>query len=37
MQSLIDELFACQQPNYTPDGKKIFMLLDTKMIEQLFL
>jgi len=34
MQSLIDELFACQQPNYTPDGKKIFMLLDTKMIEQ---
>jgi DNA mismatch repair protein MutL len=37
MQSLIDELFACQQPNYTPDGKKIFMLLDTDMIEQLFL
>ncbi|WP_338813504.1 DNA mismatch repair endonuclease MutL [Bernardetia sp. Wsw4-3y2] len=37
MQSLIDELFACQQPNYTPDGKKIFMLLDTEMIEQLFL
>ncbi len=30
MQSLIDELFACQQPNYTPDGKKIFMLLDTE-------
>ncbi|WP_291720554.1 DNA mismatch repair endonuclease MutL [Bernardetia sp.] len=37
MQSLIDELFACRQPNYTPDGKKIFMLLDTEMIEQLFL
>ena len=37
MQRLIDELFACQQPNYTPDGKNIFMLLDTEMIEQLFL
>ena len=37
MQSLIDELFACQQPNYTPDGKKIFILLDTQMIEELFM
>jgi len=26
-EALIDELFACSQPEYTPDGKKIFMLL----------
>ncbi len=37
MQRLIDQLFACQQPNYTPDGRKIFMLLDTEMIEELFM
>ncbi|MBA3828666.1 MAG: DNA mismatch repair endonuclease MutL [Taibaiella sp.] len=26
-QALIDELFACTQPEYTPDGKKVFTLL----------
>lgn len=26
-QALIDELFACSQPEYTADGKKIFTLL----------
>jgi DNA mismatch repair protein MutL len=26
-QALIDELFACTQPEYTPDGKKVFMML----------
>lgn len=27
MQSLVDELFACEQPQYTPDGKLIFKIL----------
>lgn len=26
-QALIDELFACNQPEYAPDGKKVFTLL----------
>jgi DNA mismatch repair protein MutL len=26
-QALIDELFACSQPEYTPDGKKVFVML----------
>lgn len=26
-QILIDELFACAQPEYTPDGKKVFTLI----------
>ncbi len=26
-QALIDELFACTQPEYTPDGKKVFVMV----------
>jgi DNA mismatch repair protein MutL len=26
-QALIDELFACSQPEFTPDGKKTFVML----------
>jgi len=26
-QALIDELFACGQPEYTPDGKKVFTMI----------
>lgn len=26
-QALIDELFACSQPEYAPDGKKVFILI----------
>ncbi len=26
-QALIDELFACSQPEYTPDGKKVFVII----------
>jgi DNA mismatch repair protein MutL len=33
MSGLIAELFACQNPNYTPDGKKTFVILS---IEKLF-
>jgi DNA mismatch repair protein MutL len=26
-QALIDELFACTQPEYTPDGKRVFVMI----------
>ncbi len=32
-QALIDELFACTQPEYTPDGKKVFVLLKKDELE----
>ncbi len=32
---LIDELFACSQPQYTPDGYKIFNTLQKESIENL--
>lgn len=28
MQALVDELFACEQPQYAPDGKLIFKILE---------
>ena len=36
MRALIDQLFGCQNPNYTPDGRKTFHMLDLKMIENYF-
>lgn len=33
--ALIDELFACAQPEYTPDGYKIFTILPKSHIESL--
>lgn len=32
-QALIDELFACTQPEYTPDGKKVFTLIKKEDLE----
>ena len=32
-QALIDELFACAQPEYTPDGKKIFVMIKKEELE----
>ena len=32
-QALIDELFACSQPEYTPDGKKVFVMIKTDELE----
>ena len=32
-QALIDELFACSQPEYTPDGKKVFVMLKMDELE----
>ena len=35
MESLVNELFACSNVNYTPDGKTIICILPQKDIEQL--
>jgi DNA mismatch repair protein MutL len=32
-QALIDELFACSQPEYTPDGKKVFTMLKKEELD----
>lgn len=34
-QALIDELFACEQPQYAPDGSLIFKILQKNSIEAL--
>ena len=34
-QALIDELFACTQPEYTPDGKKVFVLVKMEELENM--
>lgn len=36
MENLINELFACSNVNYTPDGKPIIAILPQREIEQLF-
>ena len=35
-QHLFDSLFSCSQPQYTPDGKKIFITILNEEIDQLF-
>jgi len=34
---LIDNLFACATPNFTPDGKKVLTIISTEEIEKSFL
>lgn len=34
-QLLIDELFACSQPEYTPDGKKVFTLIRKEALDDM--
>ncbi|MBC7390734.1 MAG: DNA mismatch repair endonuclease MutL [Opitutaceae bacterium] len=36
LQSIIDQLFACTNPNYTPGGEKIVTLMGKENIEDLF-
>ncbi|WP_281616197.1 DNA mismatch repair endonuclease MutL [Flammeovirga sp. SubArs3] len=36
MKSMIEQLFSCTSPNYTPEGKKTVVLMDTAQIEGLF-
>jgi DNA mismatch repair protein MutL len=34
-QALVDELFACSNPEYTPDGKKVFTLMKKETLDDL--
>lgn len=36
MNAMMDQLFACQQPNYAPDGKPTFVLLGLDKIANFF-
>ncbi|MEE4196583.1 MAG: DNA mismatch repair endonuclease MutL [Bacteroidales bacterium] len=36
MREIIDMLFACEQPNYSPFGKKIVTIIQTEEIEKRF-
>ncbi len=36
MNALIDQLFACTNPNYAPNGQQIFVILDLNKISQFF-
>ncbi len=36
MNALIDNLFACSTPNFAPDGRLIFFILDLNKIESFF-
>ena len=36
MSSLIDQLFACKSPNYSPEGKKTTFILELEKIDQFF-
>ena len=35
MENLVNELFACENVNYTPDGHSVFAIMQQKSIEQL--
>ena len=36
MQNLVERLFTCQSPNFSPDGKKCFIELNKDFLEQQF-
>lgn len=36
MSNLVDNLFACPSPNYTPDGKTVLATIKEDDIEKLF-
>ncbi|HSI90967.1 MAG TPA: DNA mismatch repair endonuclease MutL [Adhaeribacter sp.] len=36
MNALVDKLFACQTPNYTPDGRKTLVMLDKDRLQEFF-
>ncbi len=36
MNNLINELFACEMPGYTPNGKKVFSVIEDHDIDKLF-
>ena len=36
MSNLVDNLFACATPNYTPDGRTVLATIKEEEIEKLF-
>jgi DNA mismatch repair protein MutL len=36
MRSVIDQLFACNNPNYSPGGNMVFTILDSEKIDNFF-
>lgn len=36
MNSLVDKLFACQVPNYTPSGQKTLVIMELSQLHELF-
>jgi DNA mismatch repair protein MutL len=36
MQAIVDELFACQSPNYSPEGKLAITILAMEEIDKKF-
>ena len=36
MVNLVDELFACKMPGYTPEGKKTFVVFDDSEVDGIF-
>ncbi|MBX0292095.1 DNA mismatch repair endonuclease MutL [Hymenobacter sp. HSC-4F20] len=36
MTTLVDKLFACQVPNYTPDGRRTIVLLELSQVQAFF-
>ena len=36
MVNLVDELFACKMPGYTPEGKKTFVVFDDSEVDGMF-
>ncbi len=36
MLALVEQLFACTNPNYTPSGKPVFFIFDTEKIQSFF-
>ena len=36
MQEIIDQLFACENPNYTPSGKLIVKIIELEELDSLF-
>ncbi len=37
IKSLIEQLFSCSNPNYTPFGKKIYVTLDSNQLDSFFM
>jgi DNA mismatch repair protein MutL len=36
MQEIVDRLFACEEPNYSPSGKKVISILSIEEFENIF-